>query len=108
MKSIILFLLMASPAMAFDVMGNLPTALGDGRYVLKTGDTMSGPLTLSGSSLTVTGAGIYNTYGIVTGTAAVEVMQFTATSKNAPAASIKNNSSAAQIQHFANTNGYAF
>ena len=56
MKSIILFLLMASPAMAFDVTGNLPTALGDGRYVLKTGDTMSGPLTLAGSSLTVTGS----------------------------------------------------
>src|SRR3990167_1361492 len=60
MKSIILFLLMASPAMAFDVTGNLPTALGDGRYVLKTGDTMSGPLTLAGSSLTVTGNGQFN------------------------------------------------
>lgn len=50
-----LFLFLASNAGAFDVVGSLPQGLGDGRYVQKAGDTMSGPLTLSGSSLTVTG-----------------------------------------------------
>lgn len=55
MKILTLLLFLTSNALAFDVVGSLPQGLGDGRYVLKAGDTMSGPLTLNGSSLTVTG-----------------------------------------------------
>lgn len=45
-------------------------AIGDGRYVLKAGDTMTGQLTLSGSTLTVTGSAFSvgtSTLVIVTG-----------------------------------------
>lgn len=49
-----LVLFLASNAAAFDVGGSLPQGLGDGRYVQKAGDTMSGPLTVA-SSVTVTG-----------------------------------------------------
>lgn len=50
-----LVLFLATNAAAFDVVGSLPQGLGDGRYVQKAGDTVTGPLTLSASTLTVMG-----------------------------------------------------
>ena len=63
-----------TPCLAFAVGGSFDasqnvTGQGDGSYVNVSGDTMTGQLTLSGSTLTVTGPlGVNVTYGVTAGT----------------------------------------
>lgn len=72
MKKILFSLLLVFPALSFAQVAknngqNGVSVASDARYVNVTGDTMSGPLTLSGSSLTVTGQTSLTTTTITSG-----------------------------------------